>query len=398
MESGDTGGVLGALIDASHFVPPDRLAELVAHHAGQLGALETVVYLTSVDQRQLRPLTGTDVPERPSLDIDGTVVGKAFRDMATVETKNDDLSRLWLPLLDGTARVGVMEVVTRSVADPDRVTFRQFAGLVAELVVSRGLYGDTFTNARRSAPVSLGAELQWSLLPPLTFDDGRTTVSAILEPAHHIAGDSFDYAYNGDLVDIAIIDAIGHGSHAALVAATGVAAYRNARRAGGDLRDIFTAMDHAVSHHCGAEQFLTAYLCRLDAATGRLTSLNCGHPSPLHVRNGSLMGNLPGEPSLPVGLSGKPAALVETQLEPEDVLLLYSDGVVEARNPEGEFFGERRLADLLVRAVAARLPPVETPRRLVQTILEHQQNHLQDDATAVLVQWHGPTVERSPSN
>jgi serine phosphatase RsbU (regulator of sigma subunit) len=72
------------------------------------------------------------------------------------------------------------------------------------------------------------------------------------------------------------------------------------------------------------------------------------------------------------------------------MLLLYTDGAIEARSPDGEFFGQERLVDLLVRNLAAGLPAPETMRRVTHALLDHQAGDLDDDATLLLVEWHGP--------
>ena len=97
-------------------------------------------------------------------------------------------------------------------------------------------------------------------------------------------------------------------------------------------------------------------------------------------------------PTLPFGISrtlGRDAAVhVQTeQLEPGDRLLLYTDGVTDIRSPTGEFFELHRLLDLLAANLAAGLPTPETMRRLVRSLLEHQQGPLADDATMLLVEW-----------
>jgi serine phosphatase RsbU (regulator of sigma subunit) len=66
-------------------------------------------------------------------------------------------------------------------------------------------------------------------------------------------------------------------------------------------------------------------------------------------------------------------------------VLLYSDGVVEARSPGGEFFGVERLVDVVVRHLAAGLPAPETMRRVSRSLLEHQQGQLSDDASLLFV-------------
>lgn len=76
------------------------------------------------------------------------------------------------------------------------------------------------------------AELQWRLLPPLSFVTPRVAVSAVLVPSAEVAGDSFDYAVNGDIAHVAVVDAMGHGLEATLLATVAIGGLRNARRAG----------------------------------------------------------------------------------------------------------------------------------------------------------------------
>ncbi|MDP9443453.1 MAG: serine/threonine-protein phosphatase [Actinomycetota bacterium] len=74
--------------------------------------------------------------------------------------------------------------------------------------------------------------------------------------------------------------------------------------------------------------------------------------------------------------------------------MVYTDGVTEARAGDGEFFGTRRLAELVVRQDAVGQPAPETMRRLMHAILAHQAGQLQNDATAMLVEWQGGGAER----
>ena len=91
--------------------------------------------------------------------------------------------------------------------------------------------------------------------------------------------------------------------------------------------------------------------------------------------------------NLPLGLQPDAPEVGEERLEPGDRVLLYTDGVIEARAADGDFFGIERLVDLVTREAGAGRPAAETLRRLNLAILSHQEGMLQDDATTLMVEW-----------
>lgn len=108
------------------------------------------------------------------------------------------------------------------------------------------------------------------------------------------------------------------------------------------------------------------------------------------LRGGKVVKHLAPPPALPLGLGDRAVETAEEHLQPGDRLLLYTDGVVEARDEHGEFFGVERLVDLLVRESASGHPVPEILRRLSRALLAHQHGRLQDDATTLLVEWRVP--------
>lgn len=126
----------------------------------------------------------------------------------------------------------------------------------------------------------------------------------------------------------------------------------------------------------------------MGSRTGWLRWISAGHLPLLLLRQGRLVKTLAGRPATPMGLrllSGSPAVHGE-QLEPGDRVIVYTDGVVEARH-HGQFFTEERLADFVVRESASGYSPPEVLRRLIRAVLDHQQGRLQDDATILLLEW-----------
>lgn len=401
---------IDTLLAESHLASGHDLPDLVARHAVPLGGHDAILYLTDLQQRVLVPFLAarpTHDERHSMLGIDSTIAGRAFQ---SVQIQTQDLdgeghqegrTRVWLPLLDGSERLGVIAVTVDDAAAleaDDRlmlVRLQRFASLVAELVMVKTLYGDTIVRLRRTARMGLAAEIQWSLLPPISFTNESVSVAGGLEPAYEVAGDSLDYAVDADVARFAVFDGMGHGLASAQLASLAVAAYRNARRAGLPLAQTAEHIDDAVAEMFHEEAFATGLLGEIETATGHFTWLSAGHLEPLVLRGGRAVRILEVEPALPFGLarnlaaSSAPPTVGSEQLQPGDLLLLYTDGVVEARSPEGDFFGLERLVDLVVRNLAAGLPAPETMRRVVRALMEHQSGDLGDDATLVLVQWHG---------
>jgi serine phosphatase RsbU (regulator of sigma subunit) len=241
--------------------------------------------------------------------------------------------------------------------------------------------------------------MQWDLLPPLVLKTSRLTVAGFLEPAYEVGGDCFDYALNGQVLHLGVFDAMGHGLPSSVTAGLAVGAYRHARRTGVDLAGVLTAMDQAVEGVLG-DSFATAIVAELNIHTGLLHWLSAGHPPPLVVRDGSVLAGIPEQTSFPLGLGLVDEVddlhVSELQLQPGDRLLLYTDGVVEARSPEGEEFGVERLADLFVRESGSGLLPSEVLRRLVGAALDYQRGPLRDDATILLLEWAHPAAFVGP--
>lgn len=380
-------GVPEAFLDAARHVAPSEIADAVARLGRQIGAHDVTVYLVDHSQMVLSPLPDSAGAIGESIEIDTTIAGRAYQtETVTYGTHDEGQAVVWVPLMDGAARIGVLRADTID----DSLTRRRLetlATLVASIVVSRARYGDPIEQVRRRQHMILAAEMRWSTLPPLTYRGPGSVIAGVLEPAYEIGGDTFDYGINGDITHFAILDAMGHGLQASMIASLAVSSYRHSRRSGLQLQDMIRAMDAAVGTQFSQECFVTAQLGTLDAATGELKYVSAGHPAPMLVRNGRMLGDLPTSQAPPPGLGFAPPEVMSTDLEPGDRILFFSDGTIEARSPEGELFGRARLGDLLERAVASGLPPSEVVRRLMRAMLDHQQDVLQDDATLLMLEW-----------
>jgi len=386
-------GPLAALVEvleAAHTAPPERLAATAAN-AGRAMDVDVILHLVDHSQRRLHCLSASGRGEQPPLAVEGTLPGRVFQTVRILPSEDETRPRLWVPLLDGTDRLGVMEVGVRSPGDLYDPVLREqctwLAALLGHLVASISPYGDELERIRRELPCSPSAELIWQQLPPLTASTDAFVLAGKIEPSYDAGGDAFDYALSEHLVSLAIFDAMGHGLPAGLMAAAALAGYRSARRDGCNLSDQVRAIDEVVSANFRDSAFVTGVLAELDVSSGRLRYVSAGHPRPLLLRAGKVVKDLRGGRRPPFGLATAEPTVAEEALQPGDWLALYTDGVTEARDPSGALFGEQRLVDFLRRAVAAAHPPPETVRRLTHAVLAHQDGVLQDDASILLACW-----------
>jgi hypothetical protein len=380
------------LLRLGRLAAPERLPVAAARAAQHLGARDVEMLLVDHGQDVLVPLAGRAPPVR----IEGSVAGRAFRQVETQEVAVEGGHRLWLPLLDGVDRLGVLGLTFTALDDRTRVQAEHVAMLLADLLMSKSSYGDSLVQTARLRPMTLAAEMQWSLMPPLTVGSERIVVSGMVQPSYEVGGDIFDYALGEERAHVAIFDAMGHGMEAALLAAVAVGAYRNARRRPLELTRIVAAIDEALAAQFGRGRFVTAVIAELELDSGRLRWVVAGHPPPLLLRRGKVVKELARRPNAPLGLRLNDNLIVhEELLEPADRVVLYSDGVVEAKDPvTRERFGIERLVEFIARAEASGEPVPETMRRLGHAVVQHQGDDLQDDATQVLVEWRGGELEK----
>ncbi|MFF2777463.1 PP2C family protein-serine/threonine phosphatase [Streptomyces sp. NPDC058052] len=381
--------LLSELIARSRPVLGRDLAALVSETGRDRGLHDVRMYLADLQQAKLVALPLPTTAGEETLSIDDSAAGQAYRRERTV--RSDDGATLWVPMIDGVERLGVLKATAAGLDDELISWCEALAGVAALLLVSKSSHNDLLIEAERRRAMTVQGELVWAFLPPRTIGSARVTSSAVLEPAYDIGGDAFDHSFDGDALHLALLDSMGHDLASGGASAAGLAACRATRRSGGSLADIVLAIDRILDTWF-TDRLMTAVIARLDTADGTLAWVNCAHPPPLLIRDNRILPDaLVRESDLPLGWgfhTETPPAVHTTRLEPGDRVLLYSDGVTEARSPQGDLFGEERLSDTVIRALGAGDPAPEALRLLLRDLLRHQDRRLRDDATIVLAEWH----------
>ncbi|WP_212911608.1 PP2C family protein-serine/threonine phosphatase [Streptomyces sp. TS71-3] len=403
--------VLGDLLTASHTITLEELPDVVAEHVPRAGWPEVLIYVADLQQTVLSllaPRTG-DASRRargyPSaLRVDDSVAGRAFQ-LGRIVADPDEAAggqqprhRWWVPLLEGTERLGVARVAADADIGDDAGAVKRLRGLaalLALLLASKRSASDSYARLVRRRGMNVAAEMAWRLMPQHTLTTGRVLISALMEPAYEVSGDAFDYGVAGEVVHLSLFDAMGHDTAAGLTATLALAAARNHRRHQSGILEAAEAIEAALVEQFDGARYATGVLAELNARTGEFSWTNLGHLPPVVLRQGdTAFLHCPPAPPMGTGL-GLSATLCQTRLQPGDRLLLYTDGVTEARNRRGEEFGLARVTDFVARHQTASLPAPETLRRLILLHRRHHEGRLNDDATVLLLEWNGPTPYRS---
>lgn len=197
-----------------------------------------------------------------------------------------------------------------------------------------------------------------------------------------IGGDLYEVVETEGRVRIVVGDVRGKGLDAVRLAAVVLGTFREAADSAERLVGVAKLMDRRLSRHLEPEDFVTAVLAEFSPG-GLVTIVNCGHHPPLHVGSSGYQFVMTTPASTPLGLDPTPVAQ-EAKLERGDRLLLYTDGLVEARSQSGRMISLDHLVGTLKTSnlEAAISDLVETLQRLTIGPLE-------DDLALVLAEYRG---------
>ncbi len=251
---------------------------------------------------------------------------------------------------------------------------------------------------RLEQELNIARDIQQALLPHRLQDFPHVRVSGMNQPCLTVGGDYFDvFPVDGDRTAFLIADVSGKGLGAALLT-TMLQGALSGMSLGANPASAFTHINRFLCEHSEVGRYATVFFGILDCA-GRLEYINAGHPSPFLLRNGTA--EAPLSPScFPVGLI--PEAEYSSsvlQLEPNDTLVLFSDGVTEAMDPEEKEFSVPRLQQVLCGKHEAPLEEIQ--KSVLAAVEDFTRGARQaDDLTLLLVRFRaaGQVASATASN
>lgn len=200
---------------------------------------------------------------------------------------------------------------------------------------------------RQQAEIDIAADIQKGILPFNFAYLENCAIKAVMNPAKLIGGDLYDYLEIDDTRTLCVVgDVSGKGVPAALLMSITLFSIRQFAKMGYSPADILKSMNDLITEENPKMMFITAIVCLYNSEDGTLTYANAGHNPPYLMKPGPVALDGPG--GTPLGLfPGEEYENVVVPVQEGDSLFLYTDGVNEAVNKSGEFFGIDRLEKVL---------------------------------------------------
>jgi phosphoserine phosphatase RsbU/P len=233
--------------------------------------------------------------------------------------------------------------------------------------------------------IAIARDIQQALLPRNFRDFPHLAVTGVNNPCLSVGGDYFDvFPLDENRTAFLIADVSGKGLGAALLT-TMLQGALSGMTLGTDPARVFNHVNRFLCDHAEVGRYATMFFGILEKS-GNLEFINAGHPSPILIRE-NVVDEAFTEGSFPVGLVPEAEFTTATlQLQPNDTLVLFSDGVTEAMDPDDQFFGVARLRAVLQGK--AELPLDEIQKAVLESVENFARGARQaDDLTLLLVRY-----------
>ena len=309
------------------------------------------------------PLTVSPLSAGPSDGVAGRVIGVLY--------------------LDGRERGTLLSQQTRS-------SLEAFATQAALAIESARLYAEAAEKGRIERDLRIAADIQRALLPDGTFEADGVDLAAASIPCRTVGGDFFDYLDIGERgLAFTLGDVAGKGAPAALLAAAVQSNFAAQAPVSDDPGDAMVRINKALLRRAIEARFATMFFGEV-LSGGRLRYSNAGQEPPVVVRRDRVEWLEAGGPVLGL-LAGVAYETGEVALEPGDLVVVYSDGVSEARDTAGEEFGRDRLLAAVAASHGAR------PETVLEGLLHDVRKFAEgaapaDDITALVLRFRGSGV------
>lgn len=287
--------------------------------------------------------------------------------------------------------LGTQQIAAGDLRTPVRCTSEDEFGILADSFNEMcaqldSAQKDQIEKERYQQEMELASRIQHSMLPQVPPPLPILDIAFHFQPLDEVGGDYYDLLPLSDgRLGVAIGDVAGHGLGAALLMSMAKSALHTQASRGAEVLEVMTSINDMVYSALKERRFMTFFYSVLDTKTLSLTYANAGHHYPYHLdgRTGQLSSLVPSV--YPLGVRKDVDYPVRQQtLSQGDVLIFYSDGMVESKNWEGEEFGFERLEEAIKRH--QHLPAASMRDRILAELATFcGTQRAEDDQTIVII-------------
>ncbi|MFN2385307.1 MAG: SpoIIE family protein phosphatase [Thermoanaerobaculia bacterium] len=370
---------------------PDRGVVLLRSTAtGELipAVVRVAEGISADDIRLSKTLVASVVEKRNGLLLMDTTTGSGVSLADSIRIAGIK-SVLAAPLENDGDVVGLIYVDVRmghrSFEEADLRLLTSLANVAAAKIQNARLQAEAVEKRQMDREFALAREIQQRLLPDEPPEVKGYELHGSNTASRQVSGDYFDFRPRKDgQVYAAIADVCGKGVGPALLMASLQASFHAWADESVAVAEMTGRLSEAISRRTGPDRFITFFLVLLDPPTGEIEYTNAGHNPGLLLRREGAVEELSSH-GLPLALfPGKPYGSSKLTLQPGECLYLYTDGLTEANNPEGEEFGLPRLKNCLAGQVGRA--PAEIEAALGAALDEHVRGEpFADDRTILMV-------------
>ena len=266
------------------------------------------------------------------------------------------------------------------------------AAVLVGLVIAA--YVRSQLSSQRAKEMKMASDIQESAIPrvfPPFPDEKRVDIYASMKTAKDVGGDFYDFYFSGpQKITFLIADVSDKGVPAALFMMRAKTIIKSIAQTGKPIADVVTESNDALCEGNGANMFVTAWIGEIDLMSGRITYVNAGHNPPVVIKADGTASYLRTRPGLVLGaMPGIKYRSQEIDFAPGDAIYLYTDGITEQPDDQGELLGEERLLATISKTGAGG-----DLAKLLQSVLARVSAYAAgadqaDDCTQLVIRYRG---------
>lgn len=347
----DVGLAIASTLDEDQLID-----EILLRAVALLDARRGALFL--YDDGRLRLAGAVGGNAAPELDVEPDDLGSLTAIRAAADLLPGAEHALAHPIEADARRLGVLIVGDKEsrrgvgpFGESDSPTLGLFANQAAIALENARLHREALAKERLEHEMQLASEIQQRLLPRSLPELDGYSFAAWNRSARHVGGDYHDLIpIADDCVALVVADVSGKGVPASLLVSTVHSALRLLLEQCGIAGDLLSRLNEHVAASSAANKFVTFFVAEVRAGDGQVLYGNAGHNPALVVSTDGSVREL-GSGGMPLGMmAGAPYRTDAIDMQPGDVLCIYSDGITEAENRQGDEFELPRLRDLLIDA------------------------------------------------